>query len=101
MPTWIRQARARSLQLPGRVLRLRAVPGSLICSPPLVNGGYFAEHRHELRLMLEVLEGSCPFAFSPRHVLGHLVLPSEVDPRVQPWQEQLHSHVIDAGDLQG
>ena len=25
-PTWIRQARARSLQLPGRVLRLREVP---------------------------------------------------------------------------
>ena len=34
MPTWIRQARARSLQLPGRFLRLRAVPGSLISSPP-------------------------------------------------------------------
>ena len=28
MPRWIRQARARSLQLPGRVLRLREVPGS-------------------------------------------------------------------------
>jgi hypothetical protein len=28
IPTWIRQTRARSLQLPGRVLRLREVPGS-------------------------------------------------------------------------
>jgi hypothetical protein len=34
MPTWMSQARARSLQLSGMVLRLREVPGSLICSPP-------------------------------------------------------------------
>ena len=101
MPTWIRQARARSLQVPGRVLKLLEESGALICSPPLADGGYFAEHRHELRLMLEVLEGSCPFAFSPRHVLGQLVLPSEVDPRVLARQEQLDAHVIDAGDLQG
>lgn len=34
------------------------------------------------------------------HVLGELVLPREVDPRILPRQQQLHSHVIDAGDLQ-
>ena len=33
MPTWIRQARAKSLQLPGKVLKLREMPGSLICRP--------------------------------------------------------------------
>jgi hypothetical protein len=37
----------------------------------------------------------------PRHPLGQLVLPSEVNPCVLPRQKQLHTHVIDAGDLQG
>ena len=58
MPTWIRQARARSLQLPGRILRPREVPGSLICNP-LAHGPDFAEHGQEALLVhsLEELQG--------------------------------------------
>ncbi len=37
----------------------------------------------------------------PRHPLCELVLTSEVDPGVLPRQQQLHTHIEDAGDLQG
>jgi len=46
MPIWIRQASARSLQLPGRVLRPGGA-GLIDPQTPLADSGQLAEHRHE------------------------------------------------------
>lgn len=49
MPTWLRQAKARLLQLPGRVSSLEAAgsAGLIGQQAPLAHGHDLVEHRHE------------------------------------------------------
>ena len=48
---------------------------------------------------METQNGSSNSRIWTRHPLSHLVLPAEVNPRILPWQQELHTHIEDASRL--